>query len=76
MTVQQIEAGSKDPRLSTLTVLFRALGLELVVVPSELRTTVEDFIRSGGRVVAQPSGVGAPRSVIDQVAREIPRARS
>jgi transcriptional regulator with XRE-family HTH domain len=69
MTVQKIEAGNIDPRISTLRVLLRALGLDVVLVPAELRPAVEDFIHAGGRIVAQPAGVGAPPSIVDTLAR-------
>lgn len=69
MTVQKLEAGSIDPRMSTLTVLARALGLELMLVPADLSPAVEDFLRSGGRIVAQPPGVGAPASIVEILSR-------
>lgn len=65
MTVQKLEAGTIDPRASTLDVLARELGLELVFVPRSLSDAVDDFLRSGGRVVAQPAGVAAPPSIVD-----------
>lgn len=68
MTVQRIEAGTIDPRASTLLVLARALGLELLVVPAALRPTIEDFVRSGGRVLGQPPGLAAPPSIVDVLA--------
>lgn len=74
MTVQKLEAGSVDARVSTLEELVRALGLELTLVPRELAPSVEAFVRSGGRVVGQPSGVSAPPSIVD-VVREEPRGR-
>jgi predicted transcriptional regulator len=46
MTVQKIEAGAIDPRLSTLLVLLRALGLDFLLVPTAIRPTVDDFLRS------------------------------
>lgn len=64
MTVSRIEAGM-DPRLSTLQELARAMGMELMLVPRALRPEVEGFLRSGGRVLGQPAGVEAPRSVVD-----------
>ncbi len=66
MTVGRLEAGL-DPRLSTLQALARSLGLELMLVPRGLMPALEDFVRAGGRVLAQPAGVGAPRSVVDQL---------
>lgn len=67
MTVQKLEAGAIDARVSTMDVLFRALGLELAVVPAALKPAVDAFLASGGRVVAQPAGVGAPPSIVDLV---------
>lgn len=64
MTVSRIEAGM-DPRLSTLQELARAMGMELMLVPRALRTEVEGFLRSGGRVLGQPAGAGAPKSLVD-----------
>lgn len=64
MTVSRIESGF-DPRLTTLHELARALGFELMLVPAHLRPEVEAFVRSGGRMLAQPAGANAPRSVID-----------
>lgn len=65
MTVQRTEAGAIDPRLSTLQVMARALGMDIMLVPSELRGDLEEFVRSGGRFLGQPAGVGAPRSIVD-----------
>ena len=64
MTVSRIEAGM-DPRLSTLQELARAMGMELMLVPRALRAEVEGFLRSGGRVLGQPAGAGAPKSLVD-----------
>lgn len=36
MTVQRLESGSLDPRLSTLHEMARVLGLQLVAVPAPL----------------------------------------
>ncbi len=68
MTVQRTEAGLIDPRLSTFSVMARALGLDLMLVPAALHTELEDFVRSGGRVLGQPAGVGAPPSIVDALA--------
>jgi transcriptional regulator with XRE-family HTH domain len=73
--IQQIEAGSKDPRLATVVVLFRALGLELVLVPSPMRPTVEDFVRSGGRIVGRPAGMTAPPSIVDLIGAEVEKRK-
>ena len=67
MTVQKIEAQTIDPRLSTLEVLARALGLELMLVPAALRTEVEHFVQSGGKILGQPPGIGAPLSAVDEM---------
>ncbi len=67
MTVQRIESGAIDPRLSTLFVLARALGLELMLVPMGLRADLEDFVRAGGKALARPVGLDAPPSVIDSL---------
>lgn len=75
MTVQKIEAGAIDPRLSTLKVLLRALGLELTLVPLELESAVRDFIASGGRFAAQPAGTTAPPSIIDVVTAAAPHTK-
>jgi len=64
MTVQKLESGAIDVRLSTLLVLLRALGLELVPVPTALEPAVEGFVRAGGRVVGQPEGSAAPPSIV------------
>lgn len=67
MTVQRTEAGKIDPRLSTMQVLARALGMDLMLVPKALRPELEDFVRSGGRFLGQPSGIGAPPSLVDEL---------
>ena len=67
MTVQRTEAGKIDPRLSTLLVLARSLGMEVMLVPKVLRPELEDFVRSGGRFLGQPSGIGAPPSLVDEL---------
>jgi transcriptional regulator with XRE-family HTH domain len=68
LTVQRMEAGKIDPRLSTVEEIGRALGLELVFVPAALKREVETFLQSGGRILEQPAGAGAPPSVIDLLA--------
>ena len=67
MTVSRIEAGL-DPKLSTLQELARAMGMELMLVPRALRSEVQAFVRSGGRLVGQAVGAGAPPSVVDLLA--------
>jgi transcriptional regulator with XRE-family HTH domain len=63
MTVQRTESGGIDPRLSTLAEMARVLGLEIMLVPQELREPLQAFVRSGGRVLGQPAGAEAPPSV-------------
>jgi len=66
MTVGRIESGL-DPRLSTVQELARAMGMDIMLVPKDLRSEIEGFVRSGGRLIAQPPGVGAPKSVVDLI---------
>jgi len=67
MAVQKAESGSTDPRLSTLEVMARALGMEIMLVPSAIRRDLEHFVQAGGRLLGQPAGLEAPASVVDQV---------
>jgi len=67
MAVQKAESGATDPRLSTLEVMARAMGMELMLVPATIRQELEQFIQSGGRILGQEAGVGAPVSVVDEV---------
>lgn len=73
MTVQRLETGALDPRLSTVMEMARALGLELMLVPSALRSEVESFLRSGGKYLGQPSGISAPPSIVDTLVTGKPR---
>jgi transcriptional regulator with XRE-family HTH domain len=76
MAVQRIEAGTSDPRLSTLQALARALGMELMLVPAALRTELEGFVRSGGKLLGQAPGTDAPSSVVDElVGGNMPRKK-
>ena len=70
MTVQRIETASIDPRLSTVQEMARVLGLELMLVPRAIRSELEAFVRSGGRMLGQMPGAGAPLSVVDEIARK------
>lgn len=67
MSVQKIEAEDMDPKLSTLQVMARALGMDLMLVPATLRPSLEDFVRSGGKFLGQPAGVAAPPSIVDDI---------
>jgi len=66
-TVSKLETGALDPQLSTLTAYARALCVEFRTVPPALRGELEAFVRSGGRWLGQPTGVGAPRSIVDEI---------
>ena len=44
MTVQRLESGSLDPRLSTLQEMARVLGMDLVAVPTALRPQLEALL--------------------------------
>jgi transcriptional regulator with XRE-family HTH domain len=63
MTVQRTESGRIDPRLSSVQEMARVLGLEIMLVPQALREPLQAFVRSGGRLLGQPAGAEAPRSV-------------
>ncbi|NLY28131.1 MAG: helix-turn-helix transcriptional regulator [Alcaligenaceae bacterium] len=67
MAVQKIESGTTDPRLSSLLVLARALGMELMLVPEALRNELDAFVRSGGRALGQSPGINAPLSIVDDL---------
>ncbi|NYT59616.1 helix-turn-helix transcriptional regulator [Alcaligenaceae bacterium] len=67
MTVQRLESGALDPRMSTLMEMARAMGMELMLVPQSLRQEVHGFIQSGGKLLGQPTGVDAPASVVDML---------
>jgi DNA-binding XRE family transcriptional regulator len=67
MTVQRTEAGKIDPRLSTVLLLARTLGMDVMLVPKSLRPDLEDFVRSGGRFLGQAPGLGAPPSLVDEL---------
>lgn len=45
MTVQRLESGSLDPRLSTLLEMARVLGMDIVAVPSRLRPQLEALLQ-------------------------------
>lgn len=65
MTIVRTEKGQIDPRLSTILVMARALGLELMLVPSELTQPLSEFIQAGGKYFGQAQGIDAPRSIVD-----------
>lgn len=64
LTVHRVEHGQIDPRLSTLVEMARALGIELLAVPAALRPELETFVRAGGKLLGQPEGASAPRSIV------------
>ena len=61
MTVQRIESGQIDPRLSTLLEMARVLGLELMPVPASLRPQLEDLVRSAGGLAGDVAPAGLAR---------------
>ncbi len=65
MTVQRTESREIDPKLSTVIEMARALGMDVMLVPTVLRPDLENFVRSGGRYLAQPPGGDAPPSIVD-----------
>jgi len=67
MTVQRTEAGTIDPRLSTLTTMARSLGMDIMLVPSALRQDLENFVRAGGKFLGQSTGIDAPPSIVDEL---------
>lgn len=67
LTVVRTENEQIDPRLSTVLVLARALGFNLMLVPKELSEPLEQFIRSGGKYLGQPQGIDAPKSIVDML---------
>lgn len=68
MTVQRTESGQIDPRMSSLVVMSRALGMDVMLVPAALRPDLESFVRSGGRFLGQVAGAGAPPSIAETLA--------
>lgn len=67
MTVQRVEAGVIDPHVDTLLAIARVLGLEPLFVPASLRAEVINYIQSGGKVLGQQPGLGAPLSIVDEL---------
>jgi len=66
-TVQKVETDKTDPHFSTLYEMSRAMGMELMVVPSALREELEMFVRAGGKWLGHPPGVSAPLSIVDEI---------
>lgn len=64
VTVNRMENGAVDPLDSTVQAYVKGLNAELLVVPRELKQQLEAFIRSGGKLIAQPEGAGAPKSAV------------
>jgi DNA-binding XRE family transcriptional regulator len=67
VTVYKMETENIDPRLSTVEEIARAMGYEIMLVPKTLRTELEGFIRSNGKLLGQPTGIDAPRSLVDDL---------
>ncbi|MCZ2498539.1 helix-turn-helix domain-containing protein [Xylophilus sp. Kf1] len=73
MSINRAEAGTVDPKLSSVVEMARALGMELMLVPTALRPEVAAFLQSGGRVLGQPAGASAPLSIVDTLSSRSPR---
>ena len=43
------------------------LDMDLIAVPTALRTQLQAFIQSGGKFLAQPQGADAPPSIVDKL---------
>lgn len=67
MTISKIESNQTDPRLSSLYEIARAMGLELMAVPTDIRPQLESFVKSKGRIVGQPEGIDAPVSIVSHI---------
>jgi len=70
MTVARTEHEKIDPRLSTVLVMARALGLDLMLVPKELKQPLEEFIQAGGKYLGQAPGIEAPLSIVDSLLQD------
>ena len=74
MTVQRTEAGQIDPRLSSVAAIAKALGMDVMLVPTALRPELESFVRSGGRFLGQAAGSGAPLSIAQTLAKPVTKS--
>lgn len=72
MTVQRIEAGEIDPRLTTVLEMARTLKMELVVVPAALRHEVEVFVQSKSTSLERPPTEEAAPFILGAVANQSP----
>ncbi len=61
----------EDVKSSTLRALATALGLEILVVPTELAQSVQQFVAAGGKALGQPAGIDAPLSRSAEMQREV-----
>lgn len=74
MTVQRTEAGQIDPRLSSVAAMAKTLGMDVMLVPAQLRPELESFVRSGGRFLGQPAGSSAPLSIAQTLVKSSTKA--
>jgi len=71
MTIQRLEADGVDTKLSTLIDVARATQLELMLVPASLRHELEDFIRSGGKLIGIEPGIEAPQTAVQEMRERV-----
>lgn len=69
-TIYRCESGRYDARLSTVSELARALGLELMLVPRQLTAELAGFIQSKGKSLGLSAGVDAPPSALGRTSRQ------
>ena len=70
--ISKFENGAVDLRLSSLVALFRALGLELELVPKKAVPAVQSIVRSTTlRATIDPEQLASAQIVLDHVLQEL-----